>query len=68
MGVLPAPPTTRLPTQITGMEIRLGRAKATRSEASMPTILPTGASKLESNERLLQNAGSGISLTPRQPC
>src|ERR1700691_4085744 len=44
-GVFPAPPATRLPTQMTGTGARSGLAEAARSRPTVPQAAAKGANK-----------------------
>src|SRR5262249_59830805 len=58
-GVLPAPPATKLPTQITGTAARCGLVKARRNRAAASQAVPAGNSTSDrSPGGCAQNAGA----------
>src|SRR5579859_7861897 len=62
-GVLPAPPTERLPTQITGIGERCRAGLAARARAPAAQSQPSGASIAEAAPCLYQNAGARIAFS-----
>src|SRR5579863_2013045 len=58
MGVLPAPPSTRLPTQITGTPGANGRTTRRRKAPAAPNAQPNGVSRVASRPSRCQNSGA----------
>src|SRR5688572_6314984 len=56
-GVLPVPPTERLPTEITGTGARESGSRATRRAVMAATTVPIGVSRRATPFSVLQNLG-----------
>ncbi len=65
LGVLPAPPTTRLPTQTTGTETRNGLALAHRDLAAMAKAQLMGTRAVD--RKLGRSQNDGARVLPRTP-
>src|SRR5271170_4856307 len=63
-GVFPAPPATRLPTQMTGTGARYGRAKARRTRLAASQAAPIGSSRSAASPGSFSQNSGAVRIRP----